>query len=223
MVEYLTYLALLGLTVEQLGIIIGIIFGLIGIWTGWKALRISNFAIFPDIEFDYILKNIDPKYLEKHHEYKENFDKFNERYANQYSHLIIVNKGNGKASNIDVAYNWDLDGTGTTIHGYSSEYLEGGYKVSSKDYLFPGEEMVDIPTIDFGCDDYEESLQLLIRVKYKDSIGNTYCKCKYYFRKEQTQRRFDIINEYCKTCQMGLLKKISIKLLGGRSCNFEEK
>jgi hypothetical protein len=237
MVEYLTNLStnidLHDLTIEQLGIIIAIICGiigtvsgLIGAWTGRKALRISNYMIFPDIEFEYILKNIDLNYLEKRPEYKENFDKFNERYTNKYSHLILINTGQGKAYDVDVAYNWDLyeediiEGD-IPFGGLSSEYLIG-YKVVSKKYLSKEEESLwSIPTIDFGRDEYEKARVILIRVKYKDIIGNTYCKCQRFMR-ERTERQFNKIDTYSKTCRIGLLKKISIYLFD-RSCLFEEK
>lgn len=228
MVEYSTNLAFLGLTIEQLGIIVGIISGLSGFLMGWKALIISKFAVLPCIEFKYILKDIDPKYLEKHREYKENFDKFYKKYANQYSHLVIVNKGNGYASDIDVAYNWVLDKEAASegdilLGGYSSKYLDlEGYEVVCERYIFPGEELVDIPVIDFGRDEYEKARLILIRVMYKDSLGNTHCKCK-YFQKRQMERGFDVLTRHSRTCRIGLLKKISIKLFGKRSCGFEDK
>ena len=214
MVEYSTNPVLLGLTIEQLGIIFSIGLGLAGIRIARKAMNISYFSILPDIEYEYILKDIDLNYLKQHKEYKENFDFLKTTFGTQYSHLILVNNGNGKASNIDVAYNWDLD------YGYSSEYTD--YELSCKDELSKGEEIVDIPAIDIGINLPEEAQQILIRIKYKDSMGTTYCKCK-YFLKEEEGRRYNKINKYCKTCHIGLLKKIGIKLLGGRCCHFEEK
>ena len=115
MVEFSTNPVLLGFTIEQLGIITGIILGLAGFLTARKAMNISKFSILPDIEFEYVLKDIDLNYLERQ-EYMKNFNYFKNMFGTQYSHLIIVNKGNGKASDINVAYNWDLD------YGYSSEY-----------------------------------------------------------------------------------------------------
>ena len=180
MVEYSTNPVLLGFTIEQLAIIAGILLGLIGIWRKEKALNISNLAILPEIEFDYILKDIDLNYLEQHQKYKKNFDCFKKIFGTQYSHLIVANKGKGKASNIDVSYNWDLD------YGYSSEYTD--YKLSSKDELSTGEEIVDIPAIDIGINLPEEAQQILIRIKYKDSMGNKYCKCKYFLKEEEGRR-----------------------------------
>lgn len=227
-VEYLTDSVFLGLTIEQIGIIIGIVCGIIGILRAENAMKISKFAMLPDIEFKYILKDINPKYLEEQHKYKENFDKFNSKYTNQYSHLIIVNKGNGKASDIDVAYNWELDEEAASegdilLGGYSSKYLDlEGYEVMCERYIFPGDELVDIPVIDFGRDEYEKARLIMIRVKYKDSLGNTYCKCK-YFQKRQMERGFDVLTRHGRTCRIGLLKTLCIKLLGERSCKFEDK
>ena len=67
-----------------------------------------------------------------------------------------------------------------------------------KNYLFPGQEYVDVPAIDFGSDVFEEADRLLIRVQYTDCIGGGHCKCAIFVGEED--RSFAKINKTMTHC-----------------------
>ena len=108
-----------------------------------------------------------------------------------------INGGNGKASNINIAYNWSVDGK---IGGFNTDILKPtGMELIGKNYLFPGQEYVDVPAIDFGSDVFEVAHRLLIRVQYTDCIGGGHCKCVMFVGSEE-DRSFAKINKTMTHC-----------------------
>ena len=177
-------------------------------------MAISRRGILPDIEFTYELKKLNPAYL-KRDSWKEYFESHKEKYGDQYSHLTIMNNGNGKARKIDVAYNWDVNGN---LGGLSRDILPPNVFMIYEDYLFPGFEQIDVPAVDFGSDVFEDAKRMLVRVKYKDCMGGSHCKCA-LFNKNDECRGFYKINEFDKCCTTRTMQ-IFMKLFG--KCNFED-
>ena len=188
-----------------------IILGIIGCATGVVALVISRYGILPDIEFRYEIKTLAQNYP-KYHISKYFLERFNDRYKSMYSHLLLFNGGNGKASNINVAYNWTVDGqTG----GVSKNVIEKeGVRLLYYDYLFPGQTEFSVPALDFGSDVFEEAKSILIRVRYKDPIGFYHCRCA-QFVSISGEREFHIgLHNSCgyvKRCLLTLTRKCSFR------------
>ena len=203
------------LTLNQWGILFGIVTGVIALAISKYALTISKRGVLPDIEFQYKIKAYDPKQMEAGYQHYF-YSLLNERYQNMYSHLILFNGGNGKASNIDVAYNWCVSGR---IGGVNSEVIkeeeEGAPILVYVDYLFPGQELVIVPTIDLGSDVFEEAEWILIRVQYNDSLGGTHCKCAQFVSTEE-KRGFGVVNSSQNYC--GRIKR-HCKVIT-RKCSF---
>ena len=187
------------LTLDQWGIISGIAIGVIAVAISKYALTISKRGILPDIEFRYDVKNYDQKQMVKDYQ-RYFYEQHKEKYGNDYCHLTLFNGGNGKASNINVAYNWEVDGQ---IGGFNIDVLPKEPKaviLSYDEYLFPGHELVFVPAMDFGSDVFEEAKLLLIRVRYKDSIGGSHCKCTLFVsnKNERVFSRMPPSYKYCK-------------------------
>ena len=161
------------LTLDQWGIISGIVIGVIAVAISKYALTIGKRGILPDIEPRYEIKQISQEYVKYHiHEYF--LERHKDKYGNMYSHLIVFNGGNGKATNIDVAYNWVVNGR---IGGVNNRVIEEEVGLHYYNYLFPGWTDFSVPALDFGSDVFEEAESILIRVRYKDCIGGNHCKC----------------------------------------------
>jgi hypothetical protein len=197
------------LTLDQVGI-------LVGIFRGVTALVISKFGILPDIEPRYELKQIDPESgLLKDHIQRDFFNKYKDKNGDMYSHFILFNGGNGKASNIKVEYNWIVNGE---IGGVSNEAIRNaGYELNYYDYLFPGKEHFSVPALEFRSNVYEEAEGILLRVRYKDIIGFNHCRCV-VFDSIHGERGFSMVPEshnYCGWVSRGF-KKMT------KTCNFRE-
>ena len=184
-----------------------IILGITGCATGVVALVISRYGILPDIEVRYEIKRLVSNY-QKYHISEYFLERFNDRYKSIYSHLLLLNGGNGKASNIDVAYNWTVD---REIGGVSKNVIEKeGFQLLHYNYLFPGQIESSVPALDFGSDVFEEAKDILIRVRYKDPIGFNHCKCA-QFVSIPGGRDFHIVQHrscgYVKRCLLTLICK----------------
>lgn len=155
------------LTLERVGILSGIAIGVI-------AVVISKYGILPDIEPRYEFKQIASEF-KKFPIQRDFLNKYKNRYGDAYSHFILFNGGNGKASNIKVEYNWIVNGE---IGGVTEDAIrKAGQKFLHHDYLFPGWEDVSVPALDFRSTVFEEAEWILIRVRYKDSLGFNHCRC----------------------------------------------
>ena len=201
------------------GLPINDIFTVLGLVIAVVALAVSRRGILPDVEFDYQIKELDDSYLTRQMSI-DFFKSRKESYGNMYSHLTIFNGGEGKASDMDVAYNWDVSGNGC-IGGLGIEGLPDNIHMIYNDYLFPGEKQIDVPAIDYESDVFEVSKRLLIRIRYKDVFGLKYCKCA-LFEKNNTDRGYIKLNNFNKSCYVWFFKKLCIKLLGGKICNFDD-
>lgn len=196
------------LTIDRLGIISGIVIGVI-------ALAISRQGILPNIEFQYEIKAIDPKYVTQHIQ-KYFFERHKEKYGDMYSHLTLVNGGNGKASDIEMAYNYEVN---DKVGGFSDDALHKerpAFFLIYENYLFSGHELVAVPALDLGSGVFEEAKWILIRARYNDCIAGSHCKCALFVKKEE--RGFDKINLSCRSCTR--IKQWARFLT--RRCNFRE-
>jgi len=196
-----------------------ILLGITGCVTGVVALVISRYGILPDIEFRYELKELASNY-QKYHISEYFLNRFNGRYKSIYSHLLLFNGGNGKASNINVAFNWIVDGE---IGGVSENAIEkDGFQLLHYDYLFPGEKESSVPALDFGSNVFEEANNLLIRVRYKGPLGSNHCKCA-DFVPVSGKREFHIVQHrscgYIKRCFLTLIRRCSFR---EDACNTEQ-
>jgi hypothetical protein len=197
------------LTLDQLGILVGIIMGV-------TALVISKFGILPDIEPRYELKQIDPDSgLLEDPIQQVFFDKYKDKNGDMYSHFILFNGGNGKASNIKVEYNWSVNGE---IGGVSNEAIRrAGLKLDYHDYLFPGKEHFSVPALEFRSNVFEEAKWILLRVRYKDIIGFNHCICV-VFEYIHGKRGFNRVPESHNYC--GWVSRSFKKMT--KTCNFRE-
>lgn len=204
------------LTLDQLGIIFGIIIGVIALAISRYALTISKRGILPDIEFQYEIRRYDPKQMVKDYQ-RYFYERHKEKYGVDYTHLILFNGENGKASNIDIAYNWEVNGE---IGGFSVDALPKEPKavvLVYEDYLFPGHKLVVVPAIDFGSDVFEAAKWILIRVRYKDDIGGSHCKCTLFVSNDEGRgfSRIPLSYKYC-----GHIKRLWKTVT--RRCPFRE-
>lgn len=181
-------------TIDRFGIIFGIIVGVI-------SLAIARIGIIPDIEVQYTLKKVDETCLETE-DMKEYFKSRKNKYGDKYSHLELYNGGNGKASNIEMSFNWDVDGTGR-LGGLSKKGLpeDGNIEMVYEDFLFPDGKQIHIPAIGFGSDVFENAERILIRIKYKDLLGISHCKCA-FFIKCPSDRGYTRLNKYNRSCSL---------------------
>lgn len=204
------------LTLDQWAIISGIAIGVIAVAISKYALTVSKRAILPDIEFRYEIKSYDTKQMVKDYQHYF-YERHKEKYGNDYSHLILFNGGNGKASNINIAYNWEANGK---VGGFSVDVLPKEPKafiLVYEDYLFPGHELVVVPAIDLGSDVFEEAKWILIRVRYKDGIGGSHCKCTLFVSNGEG-RVFSRMPSSYKYCRR--VKQLWKNLI--RKCSFRE-
>lgn len=199
------------LTIDRIGIIVGIFLGVVALffkWKGWctakdanelselanetaekafgeakEANKIAELGILPDIEFKYELRELESDYKEVKKSYYDYIQKNLDKYGRKYHHLILVNVGNGKAINWVDAWNWELfDGS---KDGFDYEVLPDGQILIHTNYLPVGKENIQIPAITAQSDVFEDAKWLLIRIKYTDLLGNKHCKCKQFVRKKE--------------------------------------
>ena len=202
------------LTLERLGILAGIVIGVIAVAISKHALTISKRGVLPDIELRYEIKKIAPEYIT--FPIQQDFvNNYKEAYGDLYSHLTLFNGGNGKASNIKTEYNWIVSGRKGGVS--DAAIKKAGHKLLYDDYLFPGQEQVSVPALEYSSPAFEEAERILIRVRYKDSIGGKHCRCV-QFVSIHGERGFNMDPEshnYCGWVRQGF-KKITLK------CNFRE-
>jgi len=202
------------LTLNQWGIILGMAIGVIAVAISKHALTISKRGILPDIEFRYELKQIESE-LKKFPIQRDFLNQYKDRYGDMYSHFILFNGGNGKASNIKVEYNWIVNGE---IGGVSNEAIrKAGHKLLYHDYLFPGWDHVSVPALEFRSTVFEEAERILLRVRYKDSMGGKHCECV-QFVSIHGERGFNIEPESHNYC--GPVKRWVKRIT--RGCVFSE-
>lgn len=181
-------------TIDRLGIIFGIAIGVI-------SLAIHRIGILPDIEISYTLRKVDENCFETE-SMKDYFESRKNKYGDKYSHLELYNGGNGKASNIEMSFNWDVDGTGR-LGGLSKKGLPKDVEIEMiyDNFLFPDRKQVHIPAIGFGSDVFEDAIRILIRINYKDMLGMSHCKCA-LFMKDSNDRGYIKSNKYSKSCSL---------------------
>jgi hypothetical protein len=202
------------LTLERLGILAGIVIGVIAMAISKHALTISKWGILPDIELRYEIKKIAPEYITD--PIQQHFINNNsEAYGDFYSHLTLFNGGNGKASNIKTEYNWIVSGR---KGGISEDAIKkAGHKLLYDDYLFPGQEQVSVPALEYRSPAFEEAERILIKVRYKDVTGFNHCRCV-EFVSIHGERGFNMDPESHNCC--GWVSRCFKKIT--RKCNFRE-
>jgi len=198
-------------TLDRIGIILGIAMGVI-------SLAIHKIGILPDIEIRYTLRKVDESCLEKEC-MKDYFESRKNKYGDEYSHLELYNGGNGKASNIEMSFNWDVDGTGR-LGGLSKKGLlkDNEIEMVYDDFLFSDRKQVHIPAIGFGSDVFEDAIRILIRINYKDGLGMPHCKCT-LFRKDSSGRGYIKSNKYSRSCS--LIGKVFCRQFDEEICQLE--
>ena len=202
------------LTLDQWGIILGIAIGVIAVAISKYALTISKRSILPDIEPRYELKQIESE-LKKFPIQRDFLNQYKDRYGAMFSHFILFNGGNGKASNIKVEYNWFVNGE---IGGVNNDVIKkAGHKLLYHDYLFPGLDHVSVPALEFRSTVFEEAESILIRVRYKDCIGGNHCKCV-RFVSIHGERGFNMDPESHNYC--GMVRRWFKKIT--KTCSFKE-
>ncbi len=178
-------------TLDRLGILSAIVLG-------GMSLVISRAGILPDIEILYTLRKVDESCLEKEC-MKDYFESRKNKYGDEYSHLGLYNGGNGKASNIEMSFNWDV-GIGE-LGGLSKKGLPKDVEMIYDDFLFSDRKQVHIPAIEFGSDVFEDAIRILIRISYKDVLSMPHCKCA-LFVKDSDGRGYIKLNKYSMSCSL---------------------
>ena len=202
------------LTLERVGILSGIAIGVIAVAISKHALTISKQGILPDIELRYEIKKIAPEYIT--FPIQQDFiDNYEEAYGDLYSHLTLFNGGNGKASNIKTEYNWIVSGKKGGVS--DAAIKKAGLKLLYDDYLFPGQEQVSVPALEYRSPAFEEAERILIRVRYKDVTGFNHCSCV-EFVSIHGERGFNMDPKSHNCC--GWVGRCFKKIT--RKCNFRE-